>query len=819
MLLLGVFLARFIPTLDIDASSDSLVLEKDQSLKTYRQVIKRYGSSEFILLTYTPYRFSLFSEGALDEVAAIKSALTNVKGVESVTTYLDVPLLYSPKVDLSDIKGGIKHLPEADAALARQEFLNSPIYKQLITSQDEKTTAIVVNLEDPKRVQLLRLEKQALLDKAHPTRQDKQALKRATKAYDKAVKARKQLEKDLIADVRQIADRYSDHAQIFVGGVPLIVADMLDFLRSDMAVFGIAIIAFIILLLGVIFQRVRWVVIPMLTCVATAVYMLGGIGLVGVKLTVLSANFIAILLIITLSIAVHLIVRFIEEEKKQPNATEYELVVFVMKAMFRPCVFTTLTTLVAFMSLVLSGIKPVIDFGWMMTIAVSVALLVSFLVIPACLLLIRRHYHETTDQVTNRLVDLFARFSQNHAPLMLFVGFVIGCVAVTGSFKLKVENRFIDNFSEDTEIYQGMLTIDRQLGGTLPLSILIRHEPAPADVAYMASAEHQDSDDSFFDDEDFSAEDFASDTETETSYWFTRAGLEDVEKIHAFLEAQPDSGKVLSLATLYHVVQDISGGHVDDIQLAFVKNSLDGEIKDTLITPYLSSDGKETRIAVRVKETSKGLERNEYIKNIKTFLTDELGYKEDDITLTGMMVMYNNLLQSLFSSQIQTLGAVFVAIMLMFAVLFRSVSLAVIGILPNLLAAGLVLGLMGWLSIPLDIMTITIAAITLGIGVDDTIHYLHRFKKEFQKDGDYLATVYRCHHSTGLAMFYTSVTIVFGFSILALSNFTPSIYFGLLTSLAMVSALLGALVLLPSMLIIFKPLRQNCHSREGGNLT
>jgi hypothetical protein len=171
-----------------------------------------------------------------------------------------------------------------------------------------------------------------------------------------------------------------------------------------------------------------------------------------------------------------------------------------------------------------------------------------------------------------------------------------------------------------------------------------------------------------------------------------------------------------------------------------------------------------------------------------------------------MLVLYNNLLQSLFGSQIVTLGAVFVAITLMFTLLFRSLSLALIAIAPNMLAAAMVLGFMGWVGIPLDMMTITIAAITVGIGVDHSIHYIHRFRREFAEDHDYRATLYRCHGSIGRAMFYTSVIIIAGFAILALSNFTPTIYFGLLTGLAMLSALLGALLLLPKLLILLKPL-------------
>ena len=306
----------------------------------------------------------------------------------------------------------------------------------------------------------------------------------------------------------------------------------------------------------------------------------------------------------------------------------------------------------------------------------------------------------------------------------------------------------------------------------------------------------------FFDDE---VESFDLDGDSGANYWFSTSGLDDVRKVHQYLESLPSSGKVLSLSTLYQIIRDITDGTVDDVQLAIIKDKASGVIADTLITPYLSPNGEQARLSVRVKETSVGLDRSQMLASIEHFLQNEMQYSANDYQITGMMVMYNNMLQSLYASQITTLAAVFIAIMLMFGLLFRSVTLALLAITPNVLAALFVLGAMGWLGIPLDIMTITIAAITIGIGVDDTIHYVHRFGKEIQKDGDYIAAMYRCHKSIGRAMFYTSFTIIAGFSILGLSNFTPSIYFGLLTGLAMLAALIGALVVLPLMILIFKP--------------
>ena len=812
---LAVLFAFGIPRVQLDASGDSLVLEGDRSLEVYRRVYKEYGATDFLFATYRP-KGDLYSKETMDNVAALKDSLKKIEGVSSVLTYLDVPLLYSPKVTLATFSEGVHYLNdgEVDLALARQEFLESPVYSKLITSQSQKTTAIQINLQPDENLINLRNQRNDLLATKNKTAEQKSQLKAAEQAYDEARFARTQFEQKLVREVRLELDKYRKDAQIFLGGLPMILTDMLDFVRSDMVVFGSLIIVLMILSLALLFRAVRWVALPLTTCLLTCIYMLGGIGWVGIKLTVISANFIALLLIITLSITIHLVVRFVEYEKAEPSLTQFELVVKTMRFMIKPCTYTTMTTMVAFLSLILSDIRPVIDFGWMMTVAVGVALTVGFFLLPAGLMLLPRRYHEQEDTVTWSFTHLFAEFTEKQGKVLAFLYISVVIFSATGIAQLKVENRFIDYFDESTEIYQGMLEIDAELGGTLPLDIIINHENKTFEAVIPDSKQgdkvsgaklDQEFDEMFGDAEE---DDFASDNATpyQLSYWFSRAGMQEIKKLHDYLDQMPVTGKVLSLATLYDVVNDVAGGNVDDIQLAIIKENLSEDIDKALIRPYLSANGTQTRISVRVKETDRRLNRDQMLKEVHHFMTDEMGYKEQQFEVTGMIVLYNNMLQSLFSSQITTLGTVFCAIMLMFAFLFRSLTISLLAIMPNVLAALFVLGGMGWFGIPLDMMTITIAAITVGIGVDDTIHYIHRFKKEFAKDGDYVASMYRSHGSIGLAMCYTSVTVIVGFSILALSNFTPSIYFGLLTSVAMFAALMGALLLLPQLLIKVKPL-------------
>ena len=833
LLLLAVFFGYNAQHYKVDASADSLVLEGDQDLEFFREVGKRYAAEEYLVIAYQPAS-DLFSDTGLEKLAKLVDELGELDRVSSVMSVLDVPLLYSPKVSIADLGGAIATLRDdgVDRRLARKEFEASPIYRQLLTNADATTTAIQVNIQRDNRYSELLDARDALRLAASENTLDteqREQLRAAEAEFKAYATIAAERQRQLVAQVRAVIDEHRGSVRaIYLGGVPMIASDMVAFVQSDLQNFGAGILVFILLLLSLIFRAPRWVVLPLLACLLTNVFMLGMLGALDWRMTVISSNFVALLLIITLAIAVHLIVRYRELQLQMPTADQRQLAMESVRLMAQPCLYTGLTTIVAFMSLVVSGIRPVIDFGWMMTIGVVVALLTTFTVVPLGMLLGRAPAPEAPRGSGQGAFTLrFAALTDRHGTLVLVVAAAVLLFSALGLNQLKVENRFIDYFDESTEIYQGMELIDAQLGGTIPLEIVLQ---APALNPVGAGADEFDddfADDSGFDDfagDDFADDDFGDDEFADSgsansgkvSRWFTLAGLDEIDRIHRHVEGLEETGKVLSLATLYEVARDLLGSGLDDIQLALAYRNLPASITEVMVDPYLHADSDEARVLVRVKETSRTLNRADLLAQLDTFMRDEMGYSEDRYRFTGMLVLYNNMLQSLFASQILTLGMVFVAITVMLIVLFRSLALALIGIVPNLMAALLVLGGMGWAGIPLDMMTITIAAISIGIGVDNTIHYVHRFKREFPEDRDYRATMYRCHGSIGRAMYYTSVTIIFGFSILTLSNFTPSIYFGLLTGVAMFAALLGSLVLLPRLLLLFKPLGSESAARPGG---
>ena len=823
----------------LDASSDSLLLQGDPDLAFFEEATERYESYEFLILTWEPDS-PLLGKSSLTGLAAMVADLEQVPGVRSVTSALDVPLLESPPISLTDLSDldSIPSLrdPDVDRSLALREFTSSQLYKNLVVSEGGDLTAVQVTIEPNREVDRLgdlrKSLRKAVAEGADASVESELADIEA--AYDQATRTVNADRAALVADVRAVAQKYRDQSRIFVGGVPMIAADMLDFVQDDLVTFGTSIIIVMIAMLALIFRDYRWVMIPISVCTLSALLMLGILGYTDWRMTVISSNFVAVLLVVALALAIHLVVRYRELEAKEPNLPRAERAVLAARLMFVPCFYTAVTTMVAFTSLVVAGIKPVIDFGWMMTAGIVVAFAVSFTLVPALMALLPDSGAKGVSDSLS-MTRWFATIVERFGGGVLAVTALLVLLVALGLSRLQVENRFIDYFKDTTEIYQGMELLDSRLGGTIPLDIILyppMESSAEADnnaVAEVASFDEVSADDSFAgdgegfgddfggdlagDDEDFWDDDpfgedvsFADENSAEIGYWFTLEGRDLVDQIHNIVDARPESGKVLSLSTGFSVMDRLYDDKLGGVELALIERSLPSDVADVLIAPYYDPVEQQARITVRAMETSKTLRRAEYLESLYAQILTETGLDETRVKFTGLLVLYNNVLQSLYASQILTLGAVFVAIGIMFLALFRSVSLALLGLAPNILAAGLVLGVMGLAGIPLDIMTITIAAIVVGMGVDNCIHYIHRFRREFEVDGNYRESMYRSHSSIGRAMYYTTLTVVVGFSMLTLSNFTPSIYFGVLTVMAMLAAVMGALLLLPKLIIAFKPL-------------
>ena len=795
------FFSYNIQYFELDASSDSLLLQDDEDLRYYRNIKARYGDDEFLVVTISP-KIDLFDEKTINLLTNLKKDLSKLDQIESVVSILDVPLLKSTPKSLAEIADSAPTFlsPETDKELAKIELTTSNLYRNLIISEDAKTTAMLLNIR-------LNVELESLIDKRDALRAkrlDSDLSVMELKELDRLTSEVKSLRKDernetatMVSDVRSVLDQYKSSAEIFLGGVPMITVDMIDYIQNDIQLFGLLILMFLVIALLVIFKNPQWMIVSMVCCLIGLMIMTGVLGYMSWPVTVVSANFVALLLIFSLSITVHLTVRYRELVKLFPEENHSSLIVMTMRDKLEPCLFTTITTMVGFGSLLIAGIRPVIDFGWMMLISMGVIFILVFNLFPALLSLFSKIDHQVKEDKTHKLTNAFANLVIQKPTQILILFTIVFAISISGITKLTAENQFIKAFKEDTEIFQGLSVIDSQLGGTTPLDIIIEADP---DFFNVEDDENIIEDD-FFDEAFFEDDDGEYDIGGD-SYWYNSYRLKTIEAVHDYLESLNEAGKVISFDTTMDVLQTLNDGdEMDTFFLSVLYKKVPDDVKEALFDPYLSEDGNQLRISFRVYESYPDLQRGELLKKIKRDLTSELGLKESQVKLTGMLVLYNNVLESLITSQILTIGFVFAAIMIMFLFLFRSIKFAVIAVIPSIIASSSVLGLMGLMNIPLDIMTITIAAICIGIGVDHSIHYVHRFREEILDSSHADVAIKNAHNSTGQAIYYTSVIIILGFSILAFSNFIPTIYFGLFTAFAMLLALFANLTLLPVLLM------------------
>ena len=780
---------------NLDASSDALLLEGDRDLRYLREINERYGSKDFLVLTYSPVSSFTDKETILN-LELLKSKIEKLTWVDSVITVIDVPLLKSTDESLMDRLKNYKTLayPEIDRQRGFEEIINSPIYKNYVISEDGKTSGIVVYLKKDERLnEYLKIKDKYFFQSKDQSlsKEEKINYKNFLKEYEEYKNLYNIRNHQNINEIRDVINKYGENAKIHLGGIPMIADDMMSFIKSDIIVFGFGVFLFIILTLWLIFKNLKWVIIPLAGCAASVVIMIGLLGLIGWKVTVISSNFIALMLILNMAMNIHVTVRFLQLRKEFPEFSKKESVLKASKKMMLPVLYTVLTTICAFMSLIFSGIKPIIDFGWMMTLGLLVSLAVTFLLLPSLLNIFSKENEILLKNNSKSIItSIFASIAKKNHTILIFVTILIIIVSFIGISKLEVENSFINYFDKETEIYQGMKKIDDELGGTTPLNIILK----------FPKKKTNETDDEFSEWEEDDEND-----EDKSKYWFTRDKMDKIIKVHDYLESLPEIGKVLSFGSILRVAEDLNKKELRSLEIAVLYSKIPEEIKKEIVSPYISVKEDEARISVRIKDSLENLRRNDLINRIDTEINSKLGLGKEEYKLAGVLILFNNLLQSLFKSQILTLGIVMVGIFTMFFILFRNIALSFIGVVPNLIAAFFILGIIGLMEIPLDMMTITIAAITIGIAVDNSIHYIYRFKEEFIKIRDYDKTLDRCHSTVGIAILNTSITIVFGFSILVLSNFIPTIYFGVFTGIAMLLAMISVLTLLPKLLLIFRP--------------
>lgn len=803
LFLLTIFvssLGYFATKLEIDASAETLLLDDDKDLAFFREVNKTYDNSNFLIVTFSP-KSDLLSDESLKDIKDISEDFLKLENVENITSILNVPLLQSPIRPISDLVSGVDSLQtkEFDKTLVKNEFLNSPLYKNALVSSDFKTTAIVLNLKnDTKYFELLEIRNSLLAKKRESTisKEENQELKNLIVEFKNYRDFIREKETEDIQNIRNIIKKYEANNKIFLGGVNMIASDIVGFVKNDLVIYGSSLVLILIFVLWYIFRHIRWIVLPLLICFISVISTAGVLGLFAWEVTVISSNFIALQLIITISIVLHLIVRYRELNVKYKNASQYKLVINTVLSKLEPSFFAIITTIVGFGSLVLSHIEPVINLGLMMSTGIAISLFLAFITFPIILIMMEKKDEHEKKENRFSFIKNCSNIVEYRGKTIIFISLLVVIFSISGTSKLIVENSFISYFKESTDIYKGMKVIDENLGGTTPLDIIIKfkNEKKPQTTKNEIQDEFDDFENEF------------DEKNSDKQYWFSQDKMDTIMAIHNYLETIPEVGKVQSLATLLKIGESLNKeAPLDGITLALMYNQLPENYKELILSPYVNIDKNEARITMRLIDSNPELRRNELLNKINHDLREIIRNKETTYQLSNLMVLYNNMLQSLFDSQVSTLGFTLIVLFIMFLILFKSIKVALIALVSNIIPISAIFGIMGWLNIPLDVMTITIAAIAIGIGVDDTIHFIHRFKDEFKIDHDYINAMRRSHQSIGFAMYYTSLVIILGFSILVLSNLIPTIYFGLLTVVTMISVLAADLLLLPKLLLMFKP--------------
>ena len=754
----------------LDASSETLLIDGDPDLKYLNEISDRYGSKEFLILTYTP-KDGMVTSSSINNLLSLKYKIQSLDWVHNVVTLLDVPLLDNSDAPLQERLENFKTLKDEDVNKDRgfQEIISSPVFRNFVISEDGKTSGIIVYIK----------KNNLLNDIKNKSKKEIEKLKDQIK---------KQNHKNII-EIREVIKSYEDIGKIHLGGIPMIADDMMTFIKSDIIVFGLGVLLFIIFTLWYIFRKIIWILVPISSCFFSVVIMTGILGLLGWKVTVISSNFIALMLILTMAMNIHMSTRFLQLREKFSDKNILDIVIMTTSKMFWPILYTVLTTVIAFLSLIFSEIKPIIDFGWMMTMGLITSFIITFTLLPTLINFVPKDNISLKKYEDSKITSFFSKISQNYQKPIFIVTIIIIFLSLIGISRLEVENSFINYFSKKTEIYKGMKLIDEKLGGTTPLEVILKF-PKKEKVV-------KDDNDDF---EDW------GDKDDNEKYWFTKDKVDKISLVHNYLDNLPEVGKVLSFSSIIDVATLLNNNKpLGTLEMGVLYSKIPESIRTEIIDPYISIKDNEARISLRIIDSQENLRRNDLIKKIDYDLKNKLMLNKDEFKLGGVLILFNNLLQSLFKSQILTLGLVMIGIFAMFMILFKNVKLSLIGVVPNFIAAFFILGIIGLLEIPLDMMTITIAAITIGIAVDNSIHYIYRFKEEFNNSGDYNETINICHSTVGKAILNTSITIVFGFSILVLSKFIPTIYFGIFTGIAMLLAMISVLTLLPSLILLIKP--------------
>ncbi|MCW8090292.1 MMPL family transporter [Alteromonas sp. ASW11-130] len=766
----GYFVTQF----KIDASAETLLV-KDNKLYIQTQIAnQRFSPDEFILLAYKP-QHEVFSETTFQDLSSLSQSLRKLERVEAVTSILTVPLIE----DADALTGGTevssltwekqRYSPEQ----MKQLISGHPIFTDLLINRQETATAIQIVFkpnEELRKIESQMTEIQAKLLERELTEDEQLALE---KLKDRADPIKQQLTEQRqkeIAQIEKIASEVEGRAETFIGGSYVVGQHLIEIIKSDLVSFGTAIAGVIALLLLILYRSLKWVLFPLFACAVSVVITMGIFGMLDMRTTVISANFVALQLILTLAVMIHLIGSYRDISREDHSLSQRERVVATLDDKLSPCFFATLTTSVGFGSLIFSGLQPVVAFGWMMLVAMLVTMSVALLLFPSLLCLLPKTKETHDFMFIKHILNGLKKMNLAIPKTVVLISLIVAVGIAFGITRLDVENSFIDYFDKDTQVHQELAFIDKEFGGSTPLDVII-------DIKETNQSEQLE---------------------------LTADSVARLQLVQGAIEAFEATGSVTSVVNFTRLAKKLNEGiPLTEYELTTIYHLLDKQVVNQLVGAYYSAESNQMRVSIRIQDTTEGLDRETFVDNLTSDLTS-VGLEPQNFTFTNLFILYQDILSRLFDSQIKTLGIVYVVLGLVLLAIFRSLKIALIALVPNILTTLGILGVIGWVGIPLDIMTITIAAIAMGIAVDDTIHFLHAYLQGKKRaDAAHLQAQNASDNAfghTGLAIVFTTTIIAIGFSLFGFSNFLPSVYFGLLTATAMLMALITDVTLLPALL-------------------
>ena len=766
-LLIFLFSTFYLKDFRIDASSDTLVAQSDEDFKYFNYYTSLFPTKNSLVIAIESK--NKIDKNFLKEINKISDQLTNLTEVSSIFNINKAPILFLNNinlVDLSDSNYETLNNTNLNINDVLKEFSDSPIYSEQIINKKKNISSIIIYLKENKAITDLKANKELYL--------------KDNTYYNKKTKIDEE-RNNLINKIRVIINKSNKDYKYYLGGIEMISDDVISFIKNDIIIFSLVVITLVIFILFILFKNIKWVLSILISSIFAVYIMIGLVGFLNFEITAVSANFLSLMFILSISMNIHIVNNYLQKELSLSET---------LQSIFWPCFYTFLTTIAAFISLVISDIKPVIDFGIVMIMSLFIILFTAFTFLPLIISLFKKNINYKN--INFSILNLFYKYSFEYKKFVIFINLIIFIFSIYGISNLNIENSFIKYFKKETEIYKGMKLIDTELGGTTPIDIILEFNDD--NITTIIEDDNEDID---FEDELF-LEDLYNDQEV----WFTNEKIEIIKKIHNFLEKREEIGKVVSIHTLIDVANKINVNDLSMFELSILYNEIPENYKLDLIDPYLNISANMIKISARVKD-SEDIKRAELINDINSYINN-LDENIFEFRVNGLLVLYNNMLSSLFSSQVKSLGFILIAIFIMFMILFKSIKLSIAGIIPNIIASSFILGLIGVLKIPLDIMTITIAAISIGIAVDNTIHYLYRYQKNISENFNFLDSIKLSHATVGRAVLITSLAISLGFLTLCFSNFVPTVIFGLFTCLAMIFAMIGVLITLPSILYYLK---------------